>query len=267
MLRILRQLVLTAFFAVFTSQASAMFIQPDWLDPTTPGVGTNRYAYSFNDPVNNSDPNGNLADVGPGDIIGGIVVGLIGLFDGLVDMADNGQVDGSQGLGIAHGLSELGMAGAGIFSQSNDDPPGIGHNNPPDQDDPSNGDPNNPNPDAVTTAAIATALAQNGNTKTATANDVTITEVDGNTVSIAVSTPTGQIDIVVDVTVSQGTLSIENAHIQGQGPNTAGIRYLRSVAKDVGRVFGVDNVSISGGMRTSGANLGRFPDRINIPVD
>lgn len=36
-----------------------MFIQPDWFDPTEPGVGTNRYAYSFNDPINKSDPNGN----------------------------------------------------------------------------------------------------------------------------------------------------------------------------------------------------------------
>jgi subtilisin family serine protease len=35
------------------------FIQPDWLDPDQPGVGTNRYAYSFNDPVNLRDPGGN----------------------------------------------------------------------------------------------------------------------------------------------------------------------------------------------------------------
>ncbi|ESQ14994.1 MAG: hypothetical protein N838_30545 [Thiohalocapsa sp. PB-PSB1] len=32
-------------------------LQPDWLDPNQPGVGTNRYAYSFNDPVNLRDPN------------------------------------------------------------------------------------------------------------------------------------------------------------------------------------------------------------------
>lgn len=38
-----------------------MFIQPDWFDPTQPGVGTNRYAYSFNDPINKMDPGGNDA--------------------------------------------------------------------------------------------------------------------------------------------------------------------------------------------------------------
>ncbi|WP_445504878.1 RHS repeat-associated core domain-containing protein [Microvirga sp. G4-2] len=36
----------------------ARFISPDSLDPILPGVGTNRYAYSLNDPVNKRDPSG-----------------------------------------------------------------------------------------------------------------------------------------------------------------------------------------------------------------
>ncbi|MEP3893190.1 MAG: RHS repeat-associated core domain-containing protein [Litorimonas sp.] len=39
----------------------ALFIQPDWFEVTETGVGTNRYSYSFNDPVNLSDPGGNSA--------------------------------------------------------------------------------------------------------------------------------------------------------------------------------------------------------------
>ncbi|PVE20320.1 hypothetical protein DC522_33035 [Microvirga sp. KLBC 81] len=42
------------------------FISPDVLDPIRPGVGTNRYAYSLNDPVNNRDPSGAAID-GPDD--------------------------------------------------------------------------------------------------------------------------------------------------------------------------------------------------------
>jgi len=37
-----------------------LFLQPDWFEVTQPGVGTNRYAYSFNDPINGMDPGGNV---------------------------------------------------------------------------------------------------------------------------------------------------------------------------------------------------------------
>ena len=59
MFQFLRKAILTILLTAFASQASAMFIEADWLDPTQPGVGTNRYAYSNNDPVNKLDPNGN----------------------------------------------------------------------------------------------------------------------------------------------------------------------------------------------------------------
>lgn len=47
-----------------------MFIQPDWLDPTLAGVGTNRFAYSGNDPVNLSDPEGNYTQDSKGNVYG-----------------------------------------------------------------------------------------------------------------------------------------------------------------------------------------------------
>lgn len=43
----------------------ARFISPDTYDPTLPGVGTNRYSYSSNDPINKKDPNGHQT-FGPG---------------------------------------------------------------------------------------------------------------------------------------------------------------------------------------------------------
>ena len=51
--------------ASFGSAAQARFISPDTLDPTLPGVGTNRYAYAANDPINKSDPNGHIAFLAP----------------------------------------------------------------------------------------------------------------------------------------------------------------------------------------------------------
>lgn len=36
------------------------FVTPDWWDVIEEGVGTNRYAYSGNDPINKSDPNGHF---------------------------------------------------------------------------------------------------------------------------------------------------------------------------------------------------------------
>ena len=38
--------------------ALGRFISRDWWDPRKPGVGTNRYAYADNDPVNRCVPNG-----------------------------------------------------------------------------------------------------------------------------------------------------------------------------------------------------------------
>jgi RHS repeat-associated protein len=44
--------------ARYYDPAIGRFISPDWWDPNKPSVGTNRYAYSDNDPINKSDPTG-----------------------------------------------------------------------------------------------------------------------------------------------------------------------------------------------------------------
>jgi RHS repeat-associated protein len=49
--------------ARYYDPAVGRFISPDWFDPIRPGVGLNRYAYAFNDPVNKRDPGGNETDM------------------------------------------------------------------------------------------------------------------------------------------------------------------------------------------------------------
>ena len=51
--------------ARYYSPGDGRFISPDDWDPTMAGVGTNRYAYAGNDPVNKSDANGHgwIADI------------------------------------------------------------------------------------------------------------------------------------------------------------------------------------------------------------
>lgn len=116
MLRVLQQFILTTLFAVFASQASAMFIQADWFDPTQPGVGTNRYAYSFNDPINKMDPGGNAvetpwdvlnvilgagsfgANVYTGNIPGAIVDGMGLVYDGAATVVPGLPAGGSAGI-------------------------------------------------------------------------------------------------------------------------------------------------------------------------
>ena len=49
--------------ARYYDPALGLFTQGDWWDPTMPGVGTNRYAYSHGDPVNFSDPNGHSTGI------------------------------------------------------------------------------------------------------------------------------------------------------------------------------------------------------------
>ncbi|MBV1865388.1 MAG: hypothetical protein KUG74_13295 [Rhodobacteraceae bacterium] len=152
MLRILRKLFLTTLFAIFASQASAMFIQPDWLDPTQPGVGTNRYAYSHNDPVNKLDPNGNEAVTATG-----LGLGFIGLAiaEYASDFFNDGEINwnGVIGGGIQGVAGLIGDTAQGIFggnsvhSESDGDDGSSSGSGSDSSGGGTNGDPNNDDDD------------------------------------------------------------------------------------------------------------------------
>lgn len=123
MFRSLQKLIIVVLMsALVVTPSQAMFVQPDWLDPTHPGVGTNRYAYSFNDPINKSDPGGNcvagcagdaaLAGSGPPGwavlgVLGAIVVGKLA-YDYLTQPTETGVSIGDGTIsGSVPGLGEI----------------------------------------------------------------------------------------------------------------------------------------------------------------
>jgi len=205
MFTFMRKTLLTILFASFASQASAMWIQADWLDPTVPGVGTNRYAYSGNDPINNYDANGNLFKE-LGAFFGGMADGFsqqltTGLIDGYHPTADAGIAAGAQ-------LDAMLGLGSSVLSQENHTP-GIGHNGGPDlgdNQDPSAQGPNDPDPTGATLAAIAAVVGSQTGTKSPTPSGVTVSQVEGNMVEITLQTPNGQVDALAEVTISNGNL-------------------------------------------------------------
>lgn len=77
-----------------------MFVQPDWFEVTRPGVGTNRYVYSANDPVNLSDPGGNSYD-GEGTCSDFLGTGSIS------SIADHSKGGDELGRGLIEGVGQI----------------------------------------------------------------------------------------------------------------------------------------------------------------
>ncbi|MBP7002077.1 RHS repeat domain-containing protein [Amaricoccus sp.] len=87
----------------------SLFTSPDWLEVTDPGVGTNRYAYAGNSPVNNADPGGNCPSC-IGAAIGALAGGIA---QGLSDLT-NGRLSSLQEYGASIGTGALIGATFGI---------------------------------------------------------------------------------------------------------------------------------------------------------
>ena len=85
-----------------------MFVQPDWWEVTKEGVGTNRYSYSFGDPVNGRDPTGHTTfGEAVRDFFEGIGRALGGLFEG------DGRSQRTSGPGGAGGSMSFDVTVAG----------------------------------------------------------------------------------------------------------------------------------------------------------
>ena len=92
-----------------------LFLQPDWWEVTRPGVGTNRYAYSYNDPVNGSDPGGHgLFGYSSWGEFGADVKSFFGGFaSGAAKNANPKQIGGYAAAGATAGAIYGGYVGTG----------------------------------------------------------------------------------------------------------------------------------------------------------
>jgi len=92
----------------------SLFLQPDWFEVTKAGVGTNRFSYSFNDPVNKRDPNGNQAvEKEKRGFLGGLRDFFSGFARGAAKNADLDKIAKYAAIGAAGGAVYGGVVGVG----------------------------------------------------------------------------------------------------------------------------------------------------------
>lgn len=95
---------------------------------------------------------------------------------------------------------------------------------------------------------------------------VRVVEVDGDVAELAATTPGGDITVITGMAREGDTLVLRKLHIDGPGAGSFGLRELRGLGRNLGRLQGAKRVKIYGSARTTGANPGHTPRPITISV-
>ena len=96
---------------------------------------------------------------------------------------------------------------------------------------------------------------------------VVLLEQEGSTYSFRIDGVNGSINVVTDMAVQDNKLVLNGMHIEGSGAGTSSLGELRQAARALGRQYGVDEVVINGGDRTSGAKPGKASRPVTIKVN
>lgn len=96
---------------------------------------------------------------------------------------------------------------------------------------------------------------------------IQIVQREGSLVEMVGTGPKGEIRVLTEMVKEGDALVLRGMHMQGPGAGTVGLRELREFARQLGREQGVNRVLIEGGTRTTGANPGHIPRRIEIKVN
>jgi len=92
-----------------------------------------------------------------------------------------------------------------------------------------------------------------------------VTEEEG-VIEIIAEGENGEIRIMGNIETHEGTITLEQTHIQGQGAGTSGLKEMGEIIREFGRSRGASEVIILGATRTTGARPGHTPRPIRVRV-
>ncbi|WP_230413073.1 beta strand repeat-containing protein [Paraburkholderia antibiotica] len=101
----------------------------------------------------------------------------------------------------------------------------------------------------------------------ATNNSIRLVEQDGSIYQFSIPGVNGDLSVVTEMTQNGNQLVLNGMHIDGPGAGSSSLSQLRNIARALGQQYGVDEVVINGGTRTSGASPGKVPRSITIKVN
>jgi hypothetical protein len=88
---------------------------------------------------------------------------------------------------------------------------------------------------------------------------VELEDVEGNVVSIDVSTPAGVLQIIGEIERADRVLYVRKTHLGGLSPGVLGLQGLRAVALKIMEEADADEIVIQGNARSTGKRKGRVP--------
>lgn len=95
---------------------------------------------------------------------------------------------------------------------------------------------------------------------------IRIVETDGDVVELVAATSQGDLTAITGISMDGDSLVLSGLRVSGPGAGSLGIRELRTLMAELGRMYGARRVTILGGRRTTGANPGHVPRPITILV-
>jgi RHS repeat-associated protein len=93
---------------------------------------------------------------------------------------------------------------------------------------------------------------------------IRIIEQDSGAIHLAIQTAKGEVEVMANVSKNGDKLVLSNVHVSGEG---LGPGITKQAARELGAQEGVNEVTVQGGQRTSGANPGHTPISFTVRVN